>query len=221
MEKLSESPKYAAAICDQHSAYYAAALQRWGEELKGPRQLAALAEIEMDVGNVRVAWDWAIEREHVHELDRAMDGMCRFYEWRGRYEEGEAACGAATDALASTESAEALTVLGENTEEGRQKFIEDLEDTHALFQEFVSARRPQLDMENVATGETWHGQRAVDLKLVDELCTSDEYLVRACETADVFSVRWVEHKKPLERIMARVETGIQNVVDQLFRRPGA
>ncbi len=114
-----------------------------------------------------------------------------------------------------------LTVLGENTEEGRQKFIEDLEDTHALFQEFVGARRPQLDMAMVATGETWHGQRAVDLKLVDELCTSDEYLVRACETADVFSVRWVEHKKPLERIMARVETGVQNIVDQFFRRPGA
>ena len=113
-----------------------------------------------------------------------------------------------------------LTVLGENTEEGRKKFIEDLEDTHALFQEFVAARRPQLDMATVATGETWHGQRAMDLKLVDELCTSDEYLVRSCETADVFSVRWVEHKKPLERIMAKVETGVQNIVDQLFRRPG-
>ena len=82
-----------------------------------------------------------------------------------------------------------LTVLGENTEEGRQKFVADLEDVHELFQEFVSSHRTQVDMAQVATGETWYGQRAIDLQLVDEIVTSDEYLTQACTDADVYRVR--------------------------------
>ena len=36
-----------------------------------------------------------------------------------------------------------LTVFGENTEQGRQKLREELDDVHALFQEFVAENRPQ------------------------------------------------------------------------------
>ena len=97
-----------------------------------------------------------------------------------------------------------LTTLGENTEEGRQKFIEELEDVHALFQEFVAEHRPQVDIERVSTGEAWYGKRALDLKLVDELATSDEYLSRLCDTRDVFEVKWEEHKKPIDRLLGRI-----------------
>jgi serine protease SohB len=109
-----------------------------------------------------------------------------------------------------------LTVLGENTDEGRQKFVEELEDVHTLFQEFVSSHRPQVDIEKVATGETWYGQRAIELNLIDEICTSDEYLTRACEGADVYSVHWVEHKKPLDRILSRVETSVQRLLQRFL-----
>ena len=108
-----------------------------------------------------------------------------------------------------------LTVLGENTEEGRQKFLEELEDIHALFQEFVKNRRPDLDMEEVATGEVWYGERALAKNLIDELCTSDEYLVRACDARDVYEVRWVEHRKPLERLMAQAEGAVTRIVERL------
>ena len=108
-----------------------------------------------------------------------------------------------------------LTVLGENTDEGRAKFTEELEDIHALFQEFVSSRRPQLSMEEVATGEVWYGERALAKHLIDELCTSDEYLARACDDSDVFEVRWVEHKKPIERLMAQAEMSLERLVDRL------
>jgi serine protease SohB len=108
-----------------------------------------------------------------------------------------------------------LTVLGENTEEGRQKFIEELEDIHALFQEFVGSRRPQLDMAEVATGEVWYGDRALARNLIDELCTSDEYLARACDDKDVYEVRWVEHKRPLERLMAQVEGAVVRLADRV------
>ncbi|MEZ5597157.1 MAG: protease SohB [Pseudomonadales bacterium] len=106
-----------------------------------------------------------------------------------------------------------LTVFGRNTEEGRQKFIEELEDTHALFKEFVSENRPDLDMDAIATGEAWYGRRAIDLRLVDELCTSDEYVTRACEDRDVFEVRWVEHRRPIDRLMSE----LRGMTDRLGR----
>ena len=113
-----------------------------------------------------------------------------------------------------------LTVLGENTEEGRRKFTEELEDLHTLFQEFVTDKRPGVDLQKVATGEAWYGQRAIDLNLVDELMTSDEYLMRRCGAADVFEVRWVEHKKPLERMLAQVEGGVKWLLGWLPGRAG-
>ncbi|MCB1683018.1 MAG: protease SohB [Pseudomonadales bacterium] len=118
------------------------------------------------------------------------------------------------DILTAGKYKRTLTVLGENTEEGRQKFVEELEDLHSLFQEFVGSRRPALDIEQVATGEAWYGKRALDLKLVDEICTSDEYLAKACMDADVFEVHWVEQKKPIERLLAQAESSLTSLLEQ-------
>ena len=96
-----------------------------------------------------------------------------------------------------------LDVFGENTEEGREKLRQELEDVHALFQEYVGAWRPKVDLERAATGEAWYGQRALDHALVDELITSDEYLARACDNADVFEVAWVQPKRPIERLLGQ------------------
>jgi serine protease SohB len=111
-----------------------------------------------------------------------------------------------------------LTVLGENTDEGRQKFIEELEDVHRLFKTFFAEHRAELDLEAVATGETWYGQHAVDMKLVDEISTSDEYLLAQSENADVYEVRWVEHKRPIERLLAHVETSVDRVATRWVGR---
>ena len=101
-----------------------------------------------------------------------------------------------------------LDVLGENTEQGRAKLREELEDVHALFQEYVANWRPKLDLEAVSTGEHWYGQRALDRALVDELVTSDEYLARACERADVFEVAWTVPKRPLERLAGQFASAL-------------
>ena len=66
-----------------------------------------------------------------------------------------------------------LTMLGKNTQKGREKFTEEIEDVHLLFKEFVTQHRPQVKIEEVATGEIWFGQRALDKLLVDELINSD------------------------------------------------
>src|SRR5262249_34421483 len=65
-----------------------------------------------------------------------------------------------------------LTVLGENTDAARQKFQQELDDVHALFQELVATNRPGIDIAGVATGESWYGTRALERRLVDELATS-------------------------------------------------
>jgi serine protease SohB len=93
-----------------------------------------------------------------------------------------------------------LTLLGENTDKGRQKFIEELEDTHDLFKLFVKEFRPIVDIEKVATGEVWFGKRALDVKLVDELNTSDDYLVQSAKLCDVYEVKFVDKKSLPERL---------------------
>jgi len=82
-----------------------------------------------------------------------------------------------------------VTPFGEPTDDERAKFVADIEDTHALFKDFVAVHRPQLDLARVGTGEAWYGTRALDLALVDELRTSDDYLLAARDRADLFGVR--------------------------------
>ena len=60
-----------------------------------------------------------------------------------------------------------LTMFGKNTHEDREHFNQQLEDTHALFKEFVKDQRPGLDIDKVSTGEHWLASRAMDLNLVD------------------------------------------------------
>ena len=87
-----------------------------------------------------------------------------------------------------------VTMFGENTEEGKAKFEEELQQTHNLFKHFVEKYRPQLNVEKVATGEHWYGQDALDLKLVDDLKTSDEYLLGLLPQHDVYVIE--TRKKP-------------------------
>lgn len=70
-----------------------------------------------------------------------------------------------------------LTMFGENTDKGRKKFQEDIEGIHALFRDYVLKNRPQLNIEEVATGEHWLAKDALDLKLIDKLQTSDDYII--------------------------------------------
>ena len=92
-----------------------------------------------------------------------------------------------------------LTLLGENTEEGRQKFREDLNETHHLFKDFVHRMRPTLDIEQVATGEHWYGTQAQEKGLVDEVGTSDDLLLNLMEGRELVGVRFTRRKRLLDR----------------------
>lgn len=114
--------------------------------------------------------------------------------------------------LTAGEHKRTLTMFGENTEKGRQKFMEDLEDTHTLFKEFVVEQRPLVDIDEVANGDVWFGKRAIEKKLIDEISTSDEYLVSACKEAEVYLISFVEKKSLQEKIGLSASTVIDKVL---------
>ena len=116
--------------------------------------------------------------------------------------------------LTAGEYKRTLTMFGENTEKGREKFVEDLEDTHQLFKDFVKQHREGVDIDAIATGEIWLGTKAKEMNLVDDLKTSDEYLVEQTANADVFEVSYV-HKKTLQE---KVGLAAENSADQLLLR---
>ncbi|ODJ90143.1 protease SohB [Pseudomonas viridiflava] len=104
------------------------------------------------------------------------------------------------EVLTAGEYKRTLTVFGENTEKGREKFQQDLDITHDLFKNFVASYRPQLSIDEVATGEVWLGMAALDKQLVDELKTSDEYLAERAKDADVFHLHYLQRKSLQERM---------------------
>ena len=108
-----------------------------------------------------------------------------------------------------------VTIFGENTEEGRAKLREELEDIHVQFRDFVKERRAQLDMEQVGTGEVWLGSKALELGLVAELATSDEVVRAACQRGRVLQV----HYRAKRSLPERLRAGAQTAWDGLWQPP--
>ncbi|AWY20300.1 protease SohB [Moraxella bovis] len=79
-----------------------------------------------------------------------------------------------------------VTMFGENDDEDRAKHQADIDRIHELFKTFVKTHRPSLDVEKIATGEIWFGQDALDLGLIDEIGTSDAYVLELMKEHDVF-----------------------------------
>ncbi|MFO8141563.1 MAG: protease SohB [Marinobacter sp.] len=116
------------------------------------------------------------------------------------------------EVLTAGEHKRTLTVFGENTEKGRQKFLEDLEDTHVLFKEYVSERRPSLDIQAIANGDIWFGTRALEVNLIDEIKTSDEYLIEACDRGDVVSVTFQRKRTLPEKLGLATSAALEHTV---------
>lgn len=111
-----------------------------------------------------------------------------------------------------------VTMFGENTAKGREKFAEDLEDTHVLFKEFVSEHRPEVDITKVATGEVWFGKRALDVKLIDELRTSDEYLMERAQVADVYEVDYTLKKSLPEKLGMAAQVAVEGALLSVWEK---
>lgn len=120
--------------------------------------------------------------------------------------------------LTAGEYKRTLTVMGENTDKGREKFLADIQIIHDQFKHFIARFRPQTDIESVATGETWSGQSAIKMHLVDEVMTSDEYIVNSCETADVYRVQFESKKSLPEKLGFAAEASLERFIERWLQR---
>ncbi|SEQ01544.1 serine protease SohB [Ectothiorhodospira magna] len=118
--------------------------------------------------------------------------------------------------LTAGEYKRTLTVLGQNTPEGRAKFQQELDEVHALFKVFLGRYRSQLDLDRVATGEYWYGEQALPLNLIDALGTSDDELMGLSRKFDLYEVTYCR-KQPLGK---RFSGAVDGVLDRVMRLLG-
>jgi serine protease SohB len=106
-----------------------------------------------------------------------------------------------------------VTMFGENTDAGREKLQEEIENIHMQFKDLIKEHRPQINLAEVATGEHWLAQQALSLQLVDEIKTSDEYLLSNSHSANIFEICF-EEKKPL---LARLTSSAKMLRDKFLQ----
>lgn len=110
-----------------------------------------------------------------------------------------------------------LTVFGENTDNGREKFKEEIESIHDMFKRFVKSQREQLDIDAVATGEVWYGEEALAKGLVDRIATSDDLLLEAVKSKDVIRVRYKPKVKLGEKIAQQATAAVEHSVVKWYQ----
>lgn len=110
-----------------------------------------------------------------------------------------------------------LTVLGQNTDEGRAKFREELEEIHGSFKGWIGRHRPAVDLDLVATGEAWLAERGQQLGLVDAIATSDDWLLARRERP-LLHVRWQARRGVGERFGLALRQGVEGLLDGVVSR---
>ena len=108
-----------------------------------------------------------------------------------------------------------ITMFGETTPAGRKKFKEHLEEIHILFKDHIKKFRPKLNMKKIATGETWEGIKALEVGLVDEISTSDEYLLNLSKKHEIFEISYITKQNLQDRFSGFISSSISKIIISL------
>jgi len=119
--------------------------------------------------------------------------------------------------LTAGEYKRTLTMFGENDELGREKFKQELQETHDLFKHFVSEHRPVVNIEEVATGEHWYGLQAIKLNLIDKISTSDDYLLSQLDKRHIVHIKYAKQKKLTEKFGQGASLALENSLLKLMQ----
>jgi serine/threonine protein kinase/tetratricopeptide (TPR) repeat protein len=87
-DKLAERPSEQIAAYQSHSNYYLQFLQSRESHLLGERQQMALREIDVEMGNIQAAWQWATNKRDRQGIGLGLEALYHFYQLRGRQQEG-------------------------------------------------------------------------------------------------------------------------------------
>ncbi len=110
-----------------------------------------------------------------------------------------------------------ISLFGEIDDKARRKFQAELESVHRQFKEFIAEHRPVLDVARVATGEHWLAHEAKELGLVDELKTSDDYLLSRYAEQQVVKLHYQLHKPMAERLAHMTSLAIERSFWRLWQ----
>ena len=94
-----------------------------------------------------------------------------------------------------------VTPFSEVTDEGKQKLQDDLTAIHEAFKQLIKDGRPDVDIEEVATGEYWLASQAKEKGLVDEIMTSDDYLCSKLDDCEIIEIKTEIEQNRLERLL--------------------
>ncbi|QLK87007.1 protease SohB [Arsenophonus endosymbiont of Aphis craccivora] len=111
-----------------------------------------------------------------------------------------------------------LTLLGENTEQGRKKFVQDLNETHQLFKDFVHQKRPALDINAVATGEHWYGIQAKEKGLIDEIGVSDDIIINQIDAREIIEITYTPARRFIDRLMGSMVENADKLLIRWWQR---
>ncbi len=111
-----------------------------------------------------------------------------------------------------------VTMFGQITDKGRDKLQKDLEDTHVLFKDFIAVHRDQINLDEVATGEIWYGKQAIAHQLVDEIMTSDSFLMKEKDEKVIYQVAFTEKKSLPEKLGLAAKYGVNAAIGAVFKQ---
>ena len=111
-----------------------------------------------------------------------------------------------------------VSLFGEITPKGEQKFLDQLEQTHLLFKTFVNKYRPQIDMNRVGTGEYWFGEQCLGLNLIDQIKTSDDYILEATKNRTVLKVIYEKKQGLSEKLSSIMGRSIEVAFDKIIAK---
>lgn len=111
-----------------------------------------------------------------------------------------------------------VSLFGEITEKGEAKFKEQLELTHELFKTFVAKYRPQMDINRVATGEFWYGETALKLGLIDEIRTSDDYLISKIKTHQVIRISFEQKPSISDKLSDVLSKAVTQTLTKILQQ---
>lgn len=107
-----------------------------------------------------------------------------------------------------------LTPLGEITDKKKAKFQEQIEEVHTLFKDHVQKYRTSVDLNVVATGEYWYGIKALEIKLVDELKTSDDYLLDSSKKYEIYHIFTPKKESLREKLSGSLSAIISSTIEK-------
>ncbi len=120
--------------------------------------------------------------------------------------------------LTAGEYKRTMTLFAENNDSDRAKMQDDINEAHQLFKDFVSEHRPTLNIEKVATGEHWFATQAKAFGLVDELRTSDDYLLSKLDSTNLLQLYSRTPKKLHEKLGAAAQGLGERAYHAIWRR---